>query len=194
LIGFPQTETHCQKLADFNIKFDRVVVLSEEDNEEEPGKDITKRMTEKDEVAYDFAAELEISNAQLAVIKEWLGEDAQDRVLELRECSGSIEEVSFKIRSKLDPFFTRPDDTTDDIRTTADYEDDMHRLPRSDFGDYCPVTFVDEGYLVKGGADEEGGDPNELYVNGKRYYFAGSKELEKFRKQPSKYMIVQSQG
>mmetsp|Transcript_10866 Transcript_10866/g.13706 ORF Transcript_10866/g.13706 Transcript_10866/m.13706 type:complete len:153 (-) Transcript_10866:2971-3429(-) len=151
-------------------------------------------MTEIDEVAYEFAAELEIANAQLTVIKEWLGEDNQDRVMELKECSGSLDEVHFKIRSKLDPFFTRPDDTTDDIRVSADYEEDIHRMPRSDFGDYCPVTYVDDGYLVKGGADEEGGDPNELYVNGKRYFFAGSKEMEKFRKEPAKYMILQQQG
>jgi hypothetical protein len=50
-------------------------------------------------------------------------------------------------------------------------------MPKCDFGDYCPVTFVDEGFLVKGGSDEDGGEPNELYVNGKRYFFAGSKEL-----------------
>ena len=75
LVGFPQTETHCAKLAEFNIDFDRIIVLSEEDNEEEPGKDVTKRMTEEDGVAYDFASELEIANAQLGVIKEWLGED-----------------------------------------------------------------------------------------------------------------------
>lgn len=152
-------------------------------------------MTEIDEVAYDFAAELEIANAQLAVIKEWLGEDNQDRVMEIRDCSGNIDEVAFKIRSKLDPFFNRPDDTIDDIRTAADYEEEtLYRMPRSDFGDYCPVTYVEDGYLVKGGSDEDGGDPNELYVNGKRYFFAGTKEMEKFRKEPAKYMIVQKQG
>ena len=67
-------------------------------------------------------------------------------------------------------------------------------MPKCDFGDYCPVTFVDDGFLVKGGSDEDGGDLNELYVNGKRYFFAGSKEMEKFKKEPSKYMIVQEQG
>ena len=152
-------------------------------------------MTEKDEVAYEFAEELAIAQAQLAVIKEWLGEDNEGKIMEIKECSGNIEQVAFKIRSRLDPFFTRPDDTTDDIRTSADYEEEeIRRMPRCDFGDYCPVTFVDDGYLVKGGADEEGGDPNELYVHGKRYFFAGSKEMEKFRKNPAKYMIVQQQG
>ena len=169
-------------------------MLSEEENEDEPGKEVTQRMTEVDEFAYDFAAELEIANAQLQVIRDGLGEENQEPVMEIRECSGTIDEVAFKLRSKLDPFFTRPDDTTDDIRTSADYEEEtIFRMPRSDFGDYCPVTYVDDGYLVKGGDDEDG-NPNELYVNGKRYFFAGAKEMEKFRKEPSKYMIVQEQG
>ena len=112
--------------------------------------------------------------------------------MELKDCTGDIDEVHFKIRSRLDPFFTRPDDTTDDIRTSADYEEEeIFRMPRSDFGDYCPVTFVDDGFLVKGGSDEEGGEPNELYVNGKRYFFAGAKEMDKFKKDPARYMIVQ---
>ena len=115
--------------------------------------------------------------------------------MELKDCTGDIGQVHFKIRSKLDPFFCRPDDTTDDIRTSADYEEEeIVKMPRSDFGDYCPVTFVDEGYLVKGGSDEDGGENNELYVYGKRYFFAGSKEMEKFKNDPSKYMIVQQQG
>ena len=168
-----------------------MLILSEEDNEDEPGKEVTQRMTEKDEVAYEFTEELAIAQAQLAVIKEWLGEDNEGKIMEIKECSGNIEQVAFKIRSRLDPFFTRPDDTTDDIRTAADYEEEeIRRLPRCDFGDYCPVTYVDEGYLVKGGADEEGADPNELYIHGKRYFFAGSKEMDKFRKNPAKYMIV----
>ena len=210
MIGFPQTETHCAKLREFNIDFDRIMFLSEDENEEEPGKDVTKRMTEIDETAYEFAAEVEIANAQMTVIKAYLesedyknyrlkimrgwrdlaeGEEEEEKtvdvkeVMELKDCTGNIDEVHFKIRSRLDPFFCRPDDTTDDIRTSADYEEEeIHRMPKSDFGDYCPVTYVDEGFLVKGGTDEEGGDPNELYVNGKRYFFAGTKEMEKFKK------------
>ena len=222
LLGFPQTETHCAKLREFNIDFDRILFLSEDENEEEPGKEVTKRMTEIDETAYDFAAEQEIANAQAAVVKAYLesedyknyrlkimrggrdlaeGEEEEEKtvdvkeVMELKDCTGTIDEVHFKIRSRLDPFFCRPDDTTDDIRTSADYEEEeIHRMPKCDFGDYCPVTYVDDGFLVKGGTDEEGGDPNELYVNGKRYFFAGTKEMEKFKKQTSKYMIVQAQG
>ena len=111
--------------------------------------------------------------------------------MELKDCTGSIDEVHFKLRSRLDPFLTRPDDTTDDIRTSADDgEAEIVRMPRCDFGDYCPVTYIDDGYLVKGGADDDGGEPNELYIHGKRYFFAGQEELMKFKKEPSKYMIV----
>ena len=198
LIGFPQTETHCSKLKQFNIDFDRVIFISEEAGEgedDEPGKQVSKRMTEADGSAYDWAAELDIANALMATLKEYLGEEGEKKIMEMKDCSGKINEVHFKIRSRLDPFFTRPEDTTDDIRTSADYEEEeIHRMPKCDFGDYCPVTFVDEGFLVKGGSDEDGGDPNELYVNGKRYFFAGSKELNKFKKSPSKYMIVREQG
>lgn len=191
LIGYPQTETHCQKLKDFNIDFDRILFLSEEENEEAPGQEVVKRMTEIDGVSYDWETELGIANALKAVISEYLGEDNQEKIMDLKDCTGSISEVFFKLRSKLDPFFTRPDDTTDDIKVSADYEEEeIFRMPRCDFGDYCPVTYVDEGFLVKGGSDEDGGDPNELYVNGKRYFFAGSKEMEKFKKNPSHYMIV----
>ena len=113
--------------------------------------------------------------------------------MELKDCTGSIGEVHFKIRARLDPFFCRPDDTVDDIRTSADYEEEeIHRMPRSDFGDYCPVTYVDDGFLVKGGNDDEGGDPCELYVYGKRYFFAGVREMEKFKKDPQRYMVIQS--
>ena len=112
--------------------------------------------------------------------------------MELKDCTGTIDEVHFKIRSQLDPFFTRPDDTTDDIRTSADYEEEeIHRMPKSDFGDFCPVTYIDDGFLVRGGNDDED-SPCELYVHGKRYFFAGSKEVEKFKKNPQRYMVIQN--
>jgi hypothetical protein len=49
-----------------------------------------------------------------------------------------------KIRTKLDPFFTLVDNA-DDVRTSADLDMDdenTKRLPKSDFGDYCPVTYI----------------------------------------------------
>ena len=41
LIGFPQTAAHCEKLKEFNIDFDRILFLSEEENEEDAGKEVS---------------------------------------------------------------------------------------------------------------------------------------------------------
>ena len=195
MIGFPQTETHCQKLKEYNIDFDRILFLSEEENEEDAGKEVTARMTEADGIGYDWAEELGVANALKQVITDFLGEDNTEKIMEMKDCTGSINEVHFKIRSRLDPFFCRPDDTTEDIRTSADYEEEeIHRMPRSDFGDFCPVTYVDDGFLVRGGVDEESSEPCELYVHGKRYFFASMKEVEKFKKDPQRYMVVQSRA
>jgi hypothetical protein len=43
-------------------------------------------------------------------------------------------------------------------------------LPKSDFGDYCPVTFVKDGFMSKGNPEIE----STLF--GKRYLFAGEAE------------------
>ena len=63
MIGFPQTELHCQKLKEYNIDFDRILFLTEEENEEEAGKEVTARMTEADGIGYDWAEELGVANA-----------------------------------------------------------------------------------------------------------------------------------
>ena len=42
-------------------------------------------MTEKDETAYDWAAELEIANALAGVVREWLGDEKQDKVMEMKD-------------------------------------------------------------------------------------------------------------
>jgi YHS domain-containing protein len=65
-----------------------------------------------------------------------------------------------------------------------DDDGNKKNLPRSDFGDYCPVTFVDEGFMVKGDPEKES------LVFGKTYLFATEKEQEIFNKDPVKYMIA----
>jgi len=49
-------------------------------------------------------------------------------------------------------------------------EENPRRGPKSVFGDYCPVTYVNSGFLVKGKSDFES------FVFGKSYRFAGEKE------------------
>jgi hypothetical protein len=41
-------------------------------------------------------------------------------------------------------------DNPEDVRTTADLGDEDKRLPKGDFGDYCPVTYVKDNWLAKG--------------------------------------------
>lgn len=110
----------------------------------------------------------------------------EEKVIKI-DCNGSVEDVFIKIRTAIDPFFLKPDNQ-DDVRVTADLEEDddgnKKNLPRSDFGDYCPVTFVDEGFMVKGDPEKES------LVFGKTYLFATEKEQEVFNKDPVKYMIA----
>jgi hypothetical protein len=41
-------------------------------------------------------------------------------------------------------------DNPEDVRVSADLGDEDKRLPKGDFGDYCPVTYVKDGWLAKG--------------------------------------------
>jgi YHS domain-containing protein len=63
-----------------------------------------------------------------------------------------------------------------------DDEENPRRGPKSDFGDYCPVTFCKSGFLVKGKADFEG------FIFGKSFRFAGEKELEEFKFNPDSFL------
>ena len=54
---------------------------------------------------------------------------------------------------EIDPFSDRCDNP-DDVRDPVDPADEeAKRLPIGDFGDYCPVTYVKEGFLLKGSVE-----------------------------------------
>jgi len=72
LIGYPETEEHINRLKAHGIEFDRIICLSDT-NEEEPGAEIKRRM--KDQDLFDWDWELENSNKILALAKEHLGEE-----------------------------------------------------------------------------------------------------------------------
>jgi adenylate/nucleoside-diphosphate kinase len=125
--------------------------------------------------------------------KEHIGEDIVSEI----NASGSIDAVAIKIRNDIDPFFLRVDNP-EDVRVSADLPErerdevtnefvnpDDKRLPKGDFGDYCPVSYVDEGFLIKGNPELE------VTVFGKTYTFSGEKEMEAFKVNPAKYMIAQ---
>jgi hypothetical protein len=100
MFGFPQTELHIAKMKEYGLVFDRVIFLSD-NTEEEPGREIKKRMANVGDFAFDFEEENAKAQKVLANIKEFIGEEG---VVEV-ECTGSKEEVFTKIRTKIDPFF-----------------------------------------------------------------------------------------
>jgi adenylate/nucleoside-diphosphate kinase len=81
----------------------------------------------------------------LAVAKEHLGEELCKEISGL----GEIDTVAIRIRAEIDPYFVRADNP-EDVRVTADLSEEDKRLPKGDFGDYCPVTYVKDGWLAKG--------------------------------------------
>lgn len=117
----------------------------------------------------------------MALAKEHLGEE---NVREI-SCNGKPEVILRRIISEIDPFCCRSDNP-DDVRNNAELGEEDKRLPKGDFGDYCPVTFVDEGWLVRGNPEQE------VSLNGKTFILAGEKEADKFKFEPSKYLITQS--
>ena len=149
MYGFPQTEIHINKLKEFGFTFDRICYLNDT-TEDEPGKEIKQRMAGKSDLAFDWEDENARAQKILANVKEFIGEEG---ILEV-DCTGKTEDVFIKLRTKLDPFFLLCDNI-DDVRTSADLnladdENPDKRLPKSDFGDFCPVTYVKHGFIVKG--------------------------------------------
>jgi YHS domain-containing protein len=73
-------------------------------------------------------------------------------------------------------------DNPDDNRANADLGEEDKRLPKSDFGSYCPVTYVNDNFLQKG-------DPEfECTIFGKTFTFAGEEELNKFKLNPTHFL------
>lgn len=83
----------------------------------------------------------------LEVLKEFLGDEAE-KVLDINAV-GEIEDVFIRIRAAIDPFFPRVDNP-EDVRISSELDEDAKRLPKGDFGDYCPVTYIKENWIVKG--------------------------------------------
>ena len=187
MYGFPQAEAHIEKLKEAGIEFDRVIYLTDT-SEEEPGKILAERHAtySKSNIAYEWDLENERCTKIMAQVKEFIGEETLEVVLKEIDCGGDAEKVFIKIRTAMDPFFMQLDNP-EDCRVTADLDNlpptdpeelaDVDKdalfdrpLPRSDFGPYCPVTFVKDGFMVKGNPEIE----STLY--GKTYYFAGEPE------------------
>jgi len=144
-------------------------------NEEEPGKEVKARMGE----LYDWEFESEQAAKVLALCKEHLNEEVVKEI----SCNGSQDDVFIRIRAEIDPFFIQCDNP-DDVRTTADLGEEERKLPKGDFGDFCPVTYVNDKWLFRGNPEVE------ATVFGRTYLFAGEKELEEFKFNPEKYLVT----
>lgn len=136
----------------------------------------------KGDLAFDWEDENAKAQKILANVKEFIGEEG---ILEV-DCTGKPEDVLIKIRTKLDPFFLLCDNP-DDVRTSADLnladEDNPDkRLSKSDFGDFCPVTYVKHGFIIKGSAELES------VLHGKTYRFATEEDKKEFEFNPTKYL------
>lgn len=183
MYGFPQTELHIAKAKEYGIVFDKIIYLNDM-NEEEPGKAIKERMNGVGDFVFDWEEESAKAQKVLANIKEFIGED---NVVEV-DCNGSNKDVFIKLQTKIDPFFTQADSEEikfdwSSLPQPEDAADDYQRRgPKSDFGDYCPVTYCNSGFLVKGKSDFES------FIFGKSYRFAGEKEQEEFKFNPDAFL------
>ena len=178
MIGFPQIELHATKLKEHGIDFDRILNLTDT-SEEDAGKAVTDRMQVKD-MHYSWDAELEKASAIVAMAKEHLNEEIIGEI----QATGSTNDVLNKIRLDLDPFYLRVDNP-DDVRVSADLDEEAKKLPKGDFGDYCPITYVNTGFLQKGNPELE------ATVFGKTYVFAFEQQLEEFKVNPVLYLKPQ---
>lgn len=137
----------------------------------------------KNDFHYDWATESERAQAILAVAKEFINEELCKEI----DCKGTIENNLIKIRNEIDPFFIRVDNV-EDVKTSADLEEEGRRLPKGDFGNFCPVTYVNHGFLIPGSFEAE----QEATILGKTFKLAGEKEMEEFKFNPGKYLIGQN--
>jgi adenylate/nucleoside-diphosphate kinase len=129
---------------------------------------------------YDWDWELENSQKILNLAKEHLNEENVKEI----SCNGKQEEVFIRIRNEIDPFYIKIDNP-DDVRVSADLGEEDKKLPKGDFGDYCPITYVKDNWLVRGNPDQE------VTVFGKTYWLAGEKEAEEFKFNPSDFLVTQ---
>lgn len=185
LLGFPHTELQVTKMKEYGLGLDRVVFLNDM-SEEDPGRDLKLRFHAKHgkDVTFDWERESEAVQKVVAVLKEFVS----DEIVREINCAGPTESVFIRLRTDLDPFFLLPDNPEDNRTTEAEVtvDDDEYAatkwLPKSDFGHYCPVTYVKHKWLCKGNREFES------TIHGKTYWFAGEPEQTEFKFNPTAYL------
>lgn len=149
------------------LEFDKIIYLTDT-NETEVGDEI--KLRNKDVEHYDYQEEFDNSQKFLAVAREQVGEEIVREI----HCNGTRDTVLIRLRNDIDPFYLKVDNPDD----SADIGEEDKKTPKGDFGDYCPVTYVQDNWLVRG-------DPTqEVTIFGKTYWLAGEKEATEFKLNP----------
>ena len=132
---------------------------------------------------------MEIVTKSLNVIKDGQGDDS-NLVKEINCVNES--EIFIRTLTEIDPFYTLPDtpeenrNTADDVNIDDEIPENTKWLPKSDFGDYCAVSFVKHGFLIKGSKEFE------CTVQGKTFWFCGENELNEFKFNPGRFLTKQN--
>ena len=111
---------------------------------------------------------------------------------------GSANELFNKICTVIDPFYAKVYDGGDGDRFRMDAdvgkipdpihddkEIDIEPIPWGEYGHFCPVTFVEDNWLVPGNQEEE---ECTLFVYGKKYCFYSDKQAKKFKRRIEFYV------
>ena len=135
MLGFPQTAEHIEKLKANDIGFDKIIFMQDTD-EENPGQVLKDRKADDD--LYDLAFEQENSERLLGIYKE-----QYDELVNEISCNGTVDEVLARVYAAIDPFFTQVDNP-ENVRTAEDIDEEGKPLPKGEYGDFCPVTLVND--------------------------------------------------
>lgn len=174
LVGYPYTEDQILSLKDHNIHIDKVIILKDA-SEEEPGKIFKER--ENFEQLYSLENELALADNSTKMLQEVYGEEIVREV----PINTNWQETLNQVLLAVDPFYIRVDRETD-IVVQDDLAETDEPVPWGEYGSYCPVTLLEEGWLATGKKELE------LQVRGRRYWFYGEAEQTKFRENLDLYV------
>jgi len=178
-INFPINEDQIQVMKEFGFNIDKLIFLLDINEEEtEPGKILSSRPGF--ESLYSLENELLFSDNSLKILQEQLTEE----IVKTVSIIGPISEVFNRIRTLIDPFYIRIDEENL-IKMPSDIQENDEPIPYSDYGPFCPITLLDEKWILKQKGETSEG--LETQVKGRRYIFYSEKELKIFKANVEKY-------
>jgi YHS domain-containing protein len=146
------------------------------------GNEVKEWFLKKKPKNYNPEEEIEMDNKLLEIVHANVG-GADSASFEV-PTEGDEEDICIRIQKEINPFFLRVD-SPEDVPTLDPESEDKPPL-KGDFGDYCPVTYVKHGWLIKGSAEFQ------KTVLGKTYLFAGEAEMNEFDFDPQRFLVVQN--